>query len=193
MPENSTLFIPVILGTAREGRRSEVPARFLVSLLSGEQGVTTEFVDIRDHLRSATLPPWDKGGANEISTLWKDIATRADGFAFVVPEYNRGYPGEFKMFLDSLFDEYRHKPALTMSVSSGPWGGTRVAEQLRPVFVEMGFIPTRGALLVPNVAEAFGLDGEPKEREVLLKRFEKPLKEFLWMARALHLARDTLH
>src|SRR5437762_7577696 len=40
------LFIPVILGTARKGRRSENAARFVFEETKKRAGVETEFVDI---------------------------------------------------------------------------------------------------------------------------------------------------
>ena len=40
------LFIPIILGTARKGRRSENAARFVFEETKKRAGVETEFVDI---------------------------------------------------------------------------------------------------------------------------------------------------
>ena len=42
----ASLFIPVILGTARKGRRSENAARFVFEETKRRAGVETEFVDI---------------------------------------------------------------------------------------------------------------------------------------------------
>jgi NAD(P)H-dependent FMN reductase len=44
----SSLFIPVILGTSRQGRQSEYVARFLVEQVSQRPDVETELVDIRN-------------------------------------------------------------------------------------------------------------------------------------------------
>ncbi len=42
----ASLFIPVILGTARKGRRSENAAHFIFDQTKARAGVETEFVDI---------------------------------------------------------------------------------------------------------------------------------------------------
>ena len=48
------LFIPVILGTVRQGRVSEHVARFVVEEIRKREGVETEVIDIRKIARSVT-------------------------------------------------------------------------------------------------------------------------------------------
>ncbi|HEY0385793.1 MAG TPA: NAD(P)H-dependent oxidoreductase, partial [Pyrinomonadaceae bacterium] len=47
MTTNRPLFIPVILGTPRQGRHSEHVARFVFDEVSKREGVHTELIDIR--------------------------------------------------------------------------------------------------------------------------------------------------
>jgi NAD(P)H-dependent FMN reductase len=42
------LFIPVILGTSRQGRQSEYVAKFIVEQVAVHEGVETALVDIRE-------------------------------------------------------------------------------------------------------------------------------------------------
>lgn len=42
------LFIPVILGTTRQGRASENVAKFLLNEVARREGVETELIDLRD-------------------------------------------------------------------------------------------------------------------------------------------------
>ena len=52
--ENETkLFIPVILGTAREGRSSENAARFMLAQAQNS-GIESEILDVRDYRLTAT-------------------------------------------------------------------------------------------------------------------------------------------
>lgn len=44
---NKPLFIPVILGTSRQGRQSEHVAKFIVEQVSHRSNVETELIDIR--------------------------------------------------------------------------------------------------------------------------------------------------
>jgi len=57
MEGNRDLFIPVILGTPRQGRMSEAAARLVHSELAKRDGVATEFIDIRE----LNLPTTDAG------------------------------------------------------------------------------------------------------------------------------------
>lgn len=54
-----------------------------------------------------------------------------DGFLFVLPQYNWGYPAVLKNALDSLYREWRDKPA--SFITHGTRGGIKAAEQLTGV------------------------------------------------------------
>ena len=91
MTETRPLFIPVILGTVRQGRMSEHVARFVHAELSKREGVETELVDIRE----LNIAADDEGGGAR-DERFTETAARADAFVLVVPEYNHGYPGLLK-------------------------------------------------------------------------------------------------
>lgn len=188
-----SLFIPVVLGTSRKGRRSERAAHFVRDQLEAREAVETELVDVRDHVASpVTTPPWGAGGANESPTRWQEIAARADGFIFVLPEYNHGYPGEFKLLLDSLFHtEYAHKPAAVCGVSRGTFGGTRMIDLIKPVLVELKIVPIRETMYFSKIAEAFEEDGTPQAREQQESYFAKMFDELRWHAESLKAKRDA--
>ena len=129
------LFLPVILGTPRQGRKSEHVARFVVSQLEAMPDVETKLID----LRTTTFPSNDEGEALKDPVFSAEM-TRMDGLVIVVPEYNHGYPGMLKHALDTNLKEYIHKPVGLCGVSAGPWGGTRVIENLLPVLRELGLV-----------------------------------------------------
>src|SRR3989338_5841568 len=135
--ENSSLFIPIILGTARAGRRSEHAARFVFGKMKKREGIETEFLDVRDFRLSAT----DDTGETEVAKKLAAITGRADGFIIVAPEYNHGYPGELKMMLDMSDGEYAKKPIAICGVSEGATGGARMMEQLRNVIIDLAAVP----------------------------------------------------
>ena len=74
----------------------------------------------------------------------------ADGLIVVSPEYNHGYPGPLKEVLDSLYEEYEHKP-IGICGAGGGLGGSRAVEQLRLVAIELKLVPIREALYFPMV------------------------------------------
>lgn len=162
---DDTLSLPVVLGTARQHRKSERAAHFLVQMLQDrDAGVAPQLVDVREHVQAAvTVPPWGEGGANENPTEWQRIASTADGFVLVVPEYNHGYPGELKLLMDALYEEFKNKPVAICGVSAGGWGGTRVVEHIKPICLEFGLVPTKASGYFPKVGDALGEDGTPND------------------------------
>jgi len=126
-----SVLIPVVLGTGRKERQSEKVAHFAHTTISSKGGVVSEFVDVRDYLSSPfTVPSWEE---HSEASKWRKIAQEASGFIFVVPEYNRSFPGEFKLLFDSAFKEYANKPVVLIGVSSGKYGGVRAIQHLLPV------------------------------------------------------------
>jgi NAD(P)H-dependent FMN reductase len=185
------LSIPIVLGTARKERRTERVAQFLQKHLSTNAELDATLVDVRDFNYTKTTPPWGAGGADEKPTAWKEIAERADGFLLVVPEYNRGYPGELKLLLDSLHDSYDKKPVLLCGVSTGIFGGRAVVEHMRPILLELKMVPIRGGIYVTKVKEAFDEAGNPTDQGFAV-RVDKQVSELLWFAHALKKARESI-
>jgi NAD(P)H-dependent FMN reductase len=68
---------------------------------------------------------------HEHTREWSRIVSSFDGFVFVFPQYNWGYPGVLKNALDFLYREWRAKPASLATY--GTRGGGRGAKQLNEV------------------------------------------------------------
>lgn len=184
------LHVVVILGTIRNGRMSEIAADFITSRLTRRPQVTVERIDVRQF--DFNFKEVDYGTAvRERFGFYKDAIVRADAIIIVMPEYNHGYPGSLKMVLDTLYPEYKHKAAAMIGVSSGPWGGVRVVENLTPVLKELGLIVSQLALNIERVEKAFGVDGLPTN-PMLLQRSEKFVTELLWLAETLRWGRSNL-
>src|SRR3989442_4183742 len=129
------LFVPVILGTPRQGRRSEHPAHLVLEETKKRAGVETELIDVRAlHMRL------DDAGEEMKDPAFSAKVERADALILVVPEYNHGYPGLLKHALDMNLKEYVHKAVGICGVSAGPFGGTRVIEPLLPVLRGLGLV-----------------------------------------------------
>jgi NAD(P)H-dependent FMN reductase len=112
-----------------------------------------EVVDLKDW----PLPMDDEPGvpaahdyAFDHTHAWSQKISEANGFVFVTPQYNWGYPAPLKNALDHLYKEWAEKPA--MIVTYGGHGGDKCAAQLRqvleglhmkPVPIMPGFTITR--------------------------------------------------
>jgi NAD(P)H-dependent FMN reductase len=179
----SDLFLPVILGTARPGRRSQRIAHAIVDMLE-RRGITTELIDVADVPLTAT------GRAAPSLERYRETAAAADGFVIVAPEYNHGYPGELKLLLDSEFAAYSRKPVGIVSVSSGLMGGARMAEQLKAVTTALRMIPVSPAVHVGRAAEALD-DRGAFASSSLADVAERMLDELEWYAASLRTARTA--
>ncbi len=173
------MYIPIILGTAREGRKSEKVAKFVYQE-TVNFGLETEIIDVRDYRIEATD---NTGKATQAKKLSEKIR-KADGFIIVSPEYNHGYPGELKMTLDMLYAEYAKKPVAFCGVSIGGLGGARAVEQLRLISIEFHMLPIREAVYFSNVINLFDDNGEIKDLSYK-ERIKKMLDELSGYAQSL--------
>ena len=180
------LFIPVILGTARQGRWSEHAARFVAQETGKRAGVETELIDVRAlQLRN------DDAGEQIKDPGYAEKMVRADAIIVVAPEYNHGYPGLLKHALDMCLEEYVHKAVGICGVSAGPFGGTRVIEALLPVMRELGLVTISTDVNFGSVRRVFSEDGELQD-QAFVRRVAKFLDELIWMARVLRHGRENI-
>ncbi|HEY5587433.1 MAG TPA: NAD(P)H-dependent oxidoreductase [Candidatus Paceibacterota bacterium] len=152
------MYIPIILGTAREGRQSEKVANFMLAEVL-KAGLESDIIDVRDYLIEKT----DATGKSSQAIKFAEKVIKSDGLIIVSPEYNHGYPGELKMMLDMLYKEYAHKPIGICGVSMGVLGGARMVEQLRLVSIEFHMIPIREAIYFSGVTNLFEENGKIKD------------------------------
>ena len=115
----------------------------------------------------------------------------ADALIFVVPEYNHSFPGLLKHVLDTNLKEYIHKAVGICGVSAGPFGGTRVTENLLPVLRELGLVTIFWDGNFSSVQKAFDQDGKLIET-AYGRRFDKFIKELIWMAKVLRYGRENI-
>ena len=144
------MFIPIILGTAREGRFSEKVANYVLEIVKGS-GHETSLIDVRDY----RLPATDNTGDSAQAKKLAQIITRSDALIIVCPEYNHGYPGELKMMLDLLYEEYAGKKVGLCGVSRGPLGGARGLQALKLTLYALSIIPVVKAVYFANVRDLF--------------------------------------
>jgi NAD(P)H-dependent FMN reductase len=180
------LFIPVILGTPRQGRMSEHAARFVLREVEKREGVETELFDVRE----LPLTTQDAGGAIKDERFSKAMS-RADALIIVTPEYNHGYPGMLKHALDTNLKEYVHKAVGICGVSAGGFGGTRVIENLLPVVRELGLVVIFWDMNFSGVGKVFDASGALLD-ESYVKRADKFLSELVWMAKVLRHGRENV-
>jgi NAD(P)H-dependent FMN reductase len=181
------LFIPVILGTPRQGRQSEYVAKFIVEQIGKQNNIETELIDIRT-LAIAT----NDAGESIKDPSFSAQMERADGLIIVAPEYNHGYPGLLKHVLDTCLKEYIHKAVGLCGVSAGSFGGTRVIQNLLPVMRELGLVTIFYDLNFANVQQLFDDSGKLLDEATQIRRLDRFMQELIWMSTVLRYGRVAI-
>jgi NAD(P)H-dependent FMN reductase len=180
------LFIPIILGTCRQGRRSEYAARFVFEQTKKRTDVETELIDV------CTIPmKLDDAGEQMKDPKFSATIERCDGLIIVTPEYNHGYPGLLKHALDMNLEEYIHKAVGICGVSAGPFGGARVIEALLPVMRELGLVTIFWDVNFGKMQTLFDEQGKLLDQSYV-GRVDRFLNELIWMARVLRYGRENI-
>ena len=181
------VFLPVVIGTPRQGRLTEAAAKFVFGEVSKRSDIETELIDIR----KIPIRMDDAGEALKDSEFSATVA-RADGLILVVPEYNHSFPGLLKHVLDTNLKEYVHKAVGVCGVSAGPFGGARMIESLLPVLRELGLVTIFWDVYFGTAGRLFDSATGKISDPAYSRRVEKFLNELVWMARALRHARESL-
>jgi len=156
--------IGVVLGSSRERRLGERVIRWV---LTGAGEVAEADFALFD-LASYQLPffdeaiaPWDnpdRQPAPNVARWLQDMAA-ADGYLFVVPEYNLAVPAVVKNALDFLAHEADGKPASIVSYSDTFNGGVTAGHELRLVINKLGMLPLPRTIPLPHAEQLLDPDG----------------------------------
>lgn len=184
--------IQIIIGSTRDERVGDKVAKWVYGIAKRREDFDVELIDLRDwnipffnDASPAFNPPKKK-----IIKEWANKIAEADGYIFVTPEYNHGYPAVLKNALDYLYNEWNNKPVAFVAYG-GTVGGSRAVEQLRLVAIELQMAPIREAVYIPLIWDALDESGNPKNKS-LEKTANKMISSLLWWTKALNYARKEL-
>ena len=177
------LYVPVIFGTGRKGNNTTRVATFVFDETK-RFGFDTELMRVGDFPQTHTAE-----GSKGLDKIGEKLK-KADGFLVVSPEYNHGYPGELKMFLDYFYEEFNRKP-IGFCGAGGTLGGGRMVEQLRLVAIELQMVPVRNAAYFMNVGTLFDETGKLKHAAAYQKHLKPIFEELSWYGKALKEARTS--
>ncbi|HTA90094.1 MAG TPA: NAD(P)H-dependent oxidoreductase [Polyangiaceae bacterium] len=189
--------ISVIIGSTRQGRFSEKPARWILQHLKQRAGVEARLLDLRDFpmpFFDQAVPPATPGKApyeNEVVKKWTAAIAESDGFVFVTPEYNYGPAAVLKNAIDWVYPEWNRKAAGVVSYGSAM--GARAVQQLRETAIELQLAPVRKSVHIPVatlMAHYKGGDVDAGLAE-LAGPAAALIDDLLWWTAALKTARNT--
>lgn len=126
--------VGIIIGSVRPNRRSKQVADWLKTRLQMGSNIQYDLID----LKKVDLPMMDEPHipvtgiyTREKTRKWSEQIQQYDGFVFVFPQYNWGYPAVIKNAIDFLGKEWQGKPVSL--VTFGGHGGTQAQIAMRLV------------------------------------------------------------
>ena len=149
--------VAVIIGSTRPSRICPGIAHWSREALSEDSPVLYEVIDLADiglPFLDEPLKPALRDYKHEHTKAWSSLISGYQGFVFVFPQYNWGYPAPLKNALDFLYYEWRGKPAA--SVTYGTRGGGKGADQIHQVFEGLHMRPLETRLEVAITDDQVG-------------------------------------
>lgn len=182
------LNIPVVCGSVRPNSNSMRVSKFFAKKLqdAGHDSQIVEFVSLPLPLVNSEVSPshLKKVYPDANVQKWSGIADAADGFVFIIPEYNHGYSGALKNALDWLYVEFKLKPAGLVGVSDGTVGGIRAIEQLRPIMGNFAMFDLKEAVAFESAQDVFDVEGNLLDQKYL-KRIDGVVNSLVKVAEVM--------
>src|SRR3982750_3487199 len=183
--------ILVFYGSYRSDRMGIRLAQYVVERLR-RRGDDVELIDAK----AINLPMLDrmykehpKGQAPEALEQLAGNIRGADGFVFVIGEYNWGVQPGLKNLTDHFLEEWFWRPAAIVSYSAGRISGARAATAWHGTLSEMGMVVVSSTIAVGGIAQTLSAEGEPvgesgRAVEASFPRFADDLVWWVEAARA---------
>ncbi|HTB61912.1 MAG TPA: NAD(P)H-dependent oxidoreductase [Polyangia bacterium] len=195
MSDANALKIAVIIGSTRDARFGDKPARWIFDAAVARSDLQVELLDLRDF----NLPFFNERASNAHvpsqspeALRWQEKLAAFDGYIVVTAEYNRSVPASLKNALDQAYKEWNRKPMAC--VGYGATGASRAIEHLRLIAIELQMAPIRTGVHILGT-DFYGLLRGQKsldELAYLQPNVANMLHELAWWARALKAARQQL-
>ena len=171
--------IAQIIATNRPGSNTAKVAAHVAEIYAAK-GSPLEIVDLHK-LPAEIFAPTSYAEKPASFAPFQDIMTRAQAIVVVTPEYNGGFPGVFKYFIDMLkFPEtFTGKPFAFVGLSAGMGGAVRPVEQFSSLVTYLRGVIYPGTVNMPGIGDLLeDASGKVKD-QALIQRLEKQAEGFL--------------
>jgi NAD(P)H-dependent FMN reductase len=170
--------IALIIATNRPGSNSAKVAERVAEIYKAK-GSPLEIVDLHK-LPAEIFEPGSYAEKPASFVPFQETLSKASGVVVVTPEYNGGFPGVFKYFIDMLkFPEtFAGKPFAYVGLSAGGGGAVRPIEQFSTLVTYLRGINYPVSVSIPAVNGHFDEKFRLKTPEVI-ERLEKQADGFI--------------
>jgi NAD(P)H-dependent FMN reductase len=179
--------ITVIAGTNRKGSETAHFAKHLFDVLKKESKEDVKFLDLQDIPHDWFHSAMYAADTQTVSLakIQDDCILPAEKFIFVIPEYNGGFPGVVKMFIDACSvrnyaDNFKGKKAAIVGVAAGRAGNLRGMEHLTGVLNYLGTTVMPNRLPISSIGGLLDKDKNVKDKETIkvLQEFSESVVKF---------------
>lgn len=136
--------VGIIVGSVRPNRRSMQVANWLKVQLKKSTKVQFDIIDLKE----VNLPMMDEPKitylglyVHEKTRKWSELVQSYDGFIFVFPQYNWGYPAVLKNAIDYLGKEWQGKPVSLVTFGGHGGSQAQIAMKLVVTGLKMAALP----------------------------------------------------
>jgi NAD(P)H-dependent FMN reductase len=143
--------LQVVVASTRPGRKGALVGAWALEQALAHGGFTVELVDLAE----VALPMFDEpnhpilGRYEHAHTrAWSELASKADAYVFVTPEYDHAPPAALLNALQYLVKEWAYKPVGFVSYGAVA-GGTRAVQLLKPVVTALRMMPIPEGVVIP--------------------------------------------
>lgn len=176
--------LKIISSTDRPNSKSLEVSNYVKTLYETE-GVNPEVISLEDFPLSDVVGGLYGDKIPSIHNFREPILT-ADALLFVIPEYNGGFPGVLKMFIDYLPfpGAFEKIPMAFIGVAAGAFGGLRPVEQFQMVANYRNAIQFPERVFINRVSSEF----DPKtglKNDFQQQLLEAQTKKFIRFVEAL--------
>ncbi|HTJ03292.1 MAG TPA: NAD(P)H-dependent oxidoreductase [Methylovirgula sp.] len=180
--------ILVFYGSYRRDRLGIRLANYIVHGLI-QRGARPELIDAKDiglPMLDRMYKEYPKGSAPQALETLAEKIRRADGFIFVIGEYNWGPQPGLKNLTDHFLEEWFWRPAAIASYSAGRFSGVRAATTWHGILSEMGMIVVSSTLAVGPITQTLDADSLPigEGGKALAQNFPRFADDLAWWTEA---------
>jgi NAD(P)H-dependent FMN reductase len=159
--------ITILSGTNRPGANTRKVAGQVFDLYQS-LGAEATLLDL------AQLPPviFDPSSYEKTPPSFQpfaDAIVNCAGLVIVTPEYNGGFPGVLKYFIDMLpFPEsFEGRPVCFIGLAAGMWGAIRPIEQLQAIWTYRSAHPFPTRVFLPGIKKLLSEEGRLTDEKIV--------------------------
>lgn len=162
--------ITVINGTNRKGNKSQIFAKAITEILKTKYDEAVKYLDLTDLKGEILHSMMYQAGEQspQIVKMQDEYFIKASKIIFVMPEYNGGFPGILKLFIDAISvreygKTFSGKKVGMIGIASGRAGNLRGIDHLIGVCNHVGMIAYPKNLPISSIGSLLSDDGKINE------------------------------